>query len=302
MDPPKKLDLTTDSSFFLIKKGLQLNHQLSYIIDQDLFVENGEALAYGYNPAVNRSELQLKNKTKVNLKDFDVIFFRKDPPFNMDYIYISYILEMVENDVLCINHPSSVLSTNEKFYAQNFADIIPQSLISKNPQQIQEFLKQFEKGIIKPLDNKGGEGIYLVKDVESNYKTINQATNNGKNFMLAQKYLKGIETSGDKRITMLNGDPINALLRIPKEGDFRGNISAGAKAVKAEITKKEQEICSKLAPILKEKQLYLVGLDFIDEKVTEINVTSPIIGFDLYPENADLIYDFLNDELASKIN
>ena len=299
MDPPEKLKLKTDSSFALIKEGLKRNHHIKYIIDKDLSVKNGTPYAYAYDPLIkNEHELKLTNKEKIELQDFDALILRKDPPFNMDYIYMTYLIEMVGDKVLCVNRPSSLRTVNEKFYAQHFAFATPPSLISKDVAEIKSFLKEFKKGIIKPLDLNGGQGIEIIEHNSEDEEKIKKLSKNGTEYILAQEFLKGVLSKGDKRILVLDGKPLNALLRIPKKGDFKGNISAGATTSATDISKREQEICSKLEDFFKSKGLHLVGLDFIDEKLTEINVTSPIISLEAYSENAKKIYDFIESKIS----
>lgn len=302
MDSPEKLHLKDDSSYRLIAESLKRGHEVHYIVDSDLFVENGDPLAYSHLPLINLEEetLSLSRRKKIDLDTLDVILLRKDPPFNMDYIYLTYILEMVEGKVLCINRPSSVRTINEKFYAQNFPDITPKTLITKSIEDIKQFLARNEQGIVvKPLDLKGGAGIFKVVSSDPNKnELIKAATANGTSYTVAQEYLPGIKKTGDKRITILNGEILNAVLRVPKADDFKGNICAGATAEKTGVTQKEQKICSKLKSFLLSNGLYFVGLDFIDEKVTEINVTSPITGFNLYPQNSSAILDFIEKKTA----
>lgn len=297
IDAPSSIHLEEDSSCRLIDESIKRGHKAHYIIESDLFVENGVPFAYSHTPHIDFKEetLSLSNKEKIRLDSLDVILLRKDPPFNMDYIYLTYILEMVEDKVLCINKPSSVRSINEKFYAQNFPNLTPKTLITKNIEDLKEFLGQNEGGIVlKPLDLKGGSGIFKVISGDPNKnELIKASTLNGTSYTVAQEYLPGIKETGDKRITILNGEILNAILRVPKADDFKGNICAGATAQKTDITPKEQKICSQLKEFFLSNGLYFVGLDFIDEKITEINVTSPITGFNLYPENSARILDFI---------
>lgn len=300
MDAPQNLHLEEDSSCRLIAEGLKRGHIIHYLMADEVFVEQGVPMAYSHIPLLDlaKPELKLNERKKIKLEELDVIIIRKDPPFNMNYIYLTYILEMVEEKVLCINRPSSIRTINEKFYAQNFPQFTPTTLITKSIEDLKAFLNQHSQGIVlKPLDLKGGSGIFKVVSNDPNKnELIKTATADGSNYTVAQEYLPGIKTKGDKRITILNGEPINAILRVPREDDFKGNICAGATAEKTDISAQEQKICSELKSFLLSNGLYLVGMDFIDEKITEINVTSPIIGFDLYPENQVKIFDFIEDK------
>ena len=202
---------------------------------------------------------------------------RKDPPFDMDYIYATYLLEQAEIDgVMVVNKPSSLRDANEKLFALNFPDYIPETLVSSNIEQLIAFINDNEEAVVKPLDGMGGKDIYKLKaDDENINEVLLEITNQGQRYIMAQEFLPDI-VHGDKRILLINGIPIDyALARLPAEGSFKGNLAAGAKGVGQPLTERDRYLCKKIAPMLIEKELLFVGLDVIGDYITEINVTSP---------------------------
>ena len=202
---------------------------------------------------------------------------RKDPPFDMDYIYATYLLEQAEIDgVMVVNKPSSLRDANEKLFSLNFSDYIPKTLVSSNIEQLITFINDNKEAIVKPLDGMGGKDIYKLKIGDENInEVLLRLTNQGQRYIMAQEFLPEIK-QGDKRILLINGIPIDyALARLPAEGSFKGNLAAGAKGVGQPLTERDRYLCEKIAPMLIEKELIFVGIDVIGEYITEINVTSP---------------------------
>ena len=202
---------------------------------------------------------------------------RKDPPFDMDYIYATYLLEQAEiSGVMVVNKPSSLRDANEKLFALNFSDCIPKTLVSSNIEQLIAFINDNEEAVVKPLDGMGGKDIYKLKIGDENInEVLLRITNQGQRYIMAQEFLPEIK-HGDKRILLINGIPIDyALARLPAEGSFKGNLAAGAKGVGQSLTERDRYLCKKIAPMLIEKELIFVGLDVIGDYITEINVTSP---------------------------
>ncbi|OGJ51940.1 glutathione synthase [Candidatus Peregrinibacteria bacterium RIFOXYB2_FULL_32_7] len=287
-NPIKTLD-SDDSTTEIIKESVKRSHQVYIVERHNIFWKEGELFAQ----AINYSNQKIE---KIILEKQDVIMMRQDPPFDMDYIYLTYLLEQIKDKTLIINNPSSVRSANEKFFILNFQKYIPPTLITKSSEEIKSFLKQFSEGIIlKPLDNKGGTGIFHIhkNDVNRN-EIIKTVTENETKFIMAQKFLKEIK-NGDKRVTILNGEILNTFVRIPHKEDFRGNLHSGATAKKAKLTEKEVKMVKEIAEKLKKLGLYLVGLDIIGSHLTEINVTSPITGHQLFPKVSEEIVNFLEN-------
>lgn len=202
---------------------------------------------------------------------------RKDPPFNMDYIYATYILDMVDSDkTRVINSPRGIRESNEKLYSLHFKEFIPETLVSKNVDQIKEFMTGAGGEIVvKPLDGYGGEGIFYVKEGDFNTSSILESiTDFGSTYIMAQKFIKKV-SEGDKRIIMLNGTPIGAVLRVAAKGEFRSNFHSGGHPVKTRLTRRDMEICKSVGPRLVQDNLYLVGIDVVGGYLTEVNTTSP---------------------------
>lgn len=208
---------------------------------------------------------------------FDIIMMRKDPPFNMDYINATYMLDEAEKQgVLVCNKPSSLRDCNEKFFTTTFHDLTPKQVISQREDVLLEFHTEYKDVIFKPLDGMGGKGIFRIDETDPNlHVVIETLTNNFQTQIVAQQFIPEIR-DGDKRILILNGRTVPyALARIPKEGEARGNLAAGGKGVGQELTARDLEIAESVAPVLVEKGLYFTGIDVIGDYLTEINVTCP---------------------------
>ena len=202
---------------------------------------------------------------------------RKDPPFDMDYIYATYLLEQLEaSGVMVVNKPSSLRDANEKLFALNFPDLIPKTLVSSDNEKLADFINDNDCVVVKPLDGMGGTNIFKLKKGDNNIEEVLlKLTNNGQRYIMAQEFLPEIK-HGDKRILLINGKPVDyALARMPAEGNFKGNLAAGAIGVGQPLSERDRFLCKKIAPILIEKELIFVGLDVIGDYITEINVTSP---------------------------
>ncbi len=219
-----------------------------------------------------------KNETGVcRLDELDVILMRKDPPFDQEYIYATYLLEQAEeNGVLVVNKPSSLRDCNEKLYTRVFPQCCVEARVSRNPQILLEFIKRHRDVIVKPLDGMGGASIFRVKPGDTNTNVILETvTRNGTSQTMVQRYIPEI-SQGDKRILLINGEAVPyALARVPAEGENRGNIAAGASTRGQTLTERDRWLCEQIGPALIEKGLIFVGLDVIGDYVTEINVTSP---------------------------
>ena len=211
------------------------------------------------------------------LTGLDVILMRKDPPFDMEYIYSTYLLEQAQSaGVLVVNNPQSLRDANEKLFTAWFPQCCPETLVTRKAELIRNFQQQHHDIILKPLDGMGGASIFRVKDNDPNFSVIIETlTDHGNTSVMAQKYIPEI-VDGDKRILMINGEPVPyALARIPAKGETRGNLAAGGRAQGQALTEHDRWICQQVGPTLREKGLLFVGLDVIGNYLTEINVTSP---------------------------
>lgn len=280
MDPIANITYYKDTTLALLQAAQSRGHILSYMEMPDLYLEQGKAMAKVRPLEVFDNEqqwYQLGSSRDQNLSDLDVILMRKDPPFDNQYIYATYILERAENEgCLIVNKPQSLRDCNEKVFATAFPQCCPPVLVSRDPERLRAFHAEHQDVIFKPLDGMGGSGIFRCKQDDPNVSVILETlTLHSAEFIMAQKYLPEIK-QGDKRILVVNGEAIPySLARIPASGETRGNLAAGGKGVAQPLTERDQWIVDQIAPTLVEKGLLFVGLDVIGDYLTEINVTSP---------------------------
>ncbi|MEM5536933.1 glutathione synthase [Neptuniibacter pectenicola] len=280
MDPIDHITFKKDSSLAMLWAAQQKGWELWYMEQHHLFSMNGKAqakmaplsVAMDENDWFTRDDYQTRD-----LSDLDVILMRKDPPFDNEFIYTTYLLEQAEKEgTLIVNKPQSLRDYNEKLFATHFPECCPPVLVSKHDELLRAFHKTHGDVIFKPLDGMGGSQIYRIKEDGLNLGVIIETlTDHGKQTIMAQKYIPEI-VAGDKRILMIDGEPVPyGLARIPTNGETRGNLAAGGRGEGRELTEREYWICKQIAPTLKEKGLLFVGLDVIGDYLTEINVTSP---------------------------
>lgn len=279
MDPIAKVHVDKDTTFAFMLEGQRRGHAQSYCALDDLFIDRTVASAHSQAVTVQREAIHyaLGESHSAPLTHWDVVFMRKDPPFDMQFFFATHLLSLVDpNHTLVVNHPRGLRDANEKLYALNFPDVIPESLVSRDQRQLKEFMEQLGGDmIVKPLDGCGGAGIFHLKAGDRNLNAILElSTNDGRQLVMAQRYLPAAR-DGDKRIIVLDGEPLGAILRIPRDDDTRGNIHVGGRVERAPIDARDREICRQLKPRLEADGLYFVGLDVIGGFVTEINVTSP---------------------------
>ncbi len=219
---------------------------------------------------------QILETTTGPLRAMQVVWMRKDPPVDSAYIYATYVLDLIPSThTLVLNHPAGLRSANEKLFALQFSDWTPRTLVTARKPLLRSFVEAEGRAVLKPLGGKGGEGILFLTWGDANLNSLIEiSTQFGQVPVMVQEYLPAA-VQGDKRIVLLEGQPIGAVNRIPGQGDFRGNVAAGGTVEKTVITPRERELCAALAPILQREQLYFVGIDVIGERLTEINVTSP---------------------------
>lgn len=280
MDDIASINPKKDSTFAMLLEAQYRGWEVFTFDSNNIFYKEGIVLANVRKTFVSDLEVDwysLEQQQTLPLAEFNVVLMRKDPPFDMDYIYATYLLEHAENNgVMVINKPRSLRDANEKLFALNFPDCIPSSLVSCNKRELLNFIRKYKDIVIKPLDGMGGLDVYKLKEGDSNIdKVLSKMTNQGKRYIMAQKFLPAIKY-GDKRILIINGKPIKYVLaRIPAKGGFKGNLAAGATGVGQLISDRDKYLCEKIALKLVEKQLLFVGLDVIGDYITEINVTSP---------------------------
>lgn len=279
MDDIASINPKKDSSLAMMLEAKRRNWDIYTFDSSDMFHLKGEVFAKARKTLVIDSESywhECEEAEILQLKEIDVVFMRKDPPFDMDYIYTTYLLEQLEaSGVLVVNKPSSLRDANEKLFALNFPELIPKTLVSSNNEKLSVFINDNVDVVVKPLDGMGGTNIFKLKKGDDNEEVLLKLTNNGQRYIMAQEFLPEIK-HGDKRILLINGKPVDyALARMPAEGNFKGNLAAGAIGVGQPLSERDRFLCKQIAPILIEKELIFVGLDVIGDYITEINVTSP---------------------------
>lgn len=284
MDRMDKIWIPYESSFLLMTEAQRRGHRILYAEPKDLWLAHEKLNVAATIVATDRKVgFRITGKTAFPVEKADCVFIRKDPPFNLEYLYMTYLLETVSGKTLLINSPQALRDFNEKLLPFRFKQWMPPTIVTANPSAILSFQRDLRSDLIlKPLNRKGGEGITLLpfrsKRKES---AVNLATSNGSKTMLAQKFLKKGLTEGDKRILLWKGEVLGAFGRVPKKSEFRANLSQGGTSKKTSVTKRECAIVSELKPFFLRNGLFLVGLDLVDGMVTEINVTSPAGFYDL---------------------
>ena len=280
MDPIQSISFTKDSTLAILWVAQAQGFELFYMQQHDLFIENGEPKAQLRPLKVFDDPdkwFELGESKVAPLEEMDVLLMRKDPPFDSEFIYSTYILEAAENrGSLVINKPQSLRDCNEKVFATQFPQCTPPLLVSRDQERLKGFLAEHKDAVYKPLDGMGGTSIFRAIEGDQNLNVILETlTNYGQQMIMAQKYLPEI-TLGDKRILVVDGVVIPfCLARIPTGSDFRGNLAAGGRGVVQPLSERDHWIAQQVAPTLKERGLIFVGLDIIGDYLTEINVTSP---------------------------
>lgn len=280
MDPIENVNLKKDSTMAMLWAATRRGHELGYVLQEDLYIDQGKA--FGLISALQVFEdpahyYELGEKQKQSIAAFDVVLMRKDPPFDMNFVYSTYILEQAEREgAWIINKPQSLRDCNEKLFATQFPELQVPTLVTSQQSLIREFLAEHQDVIVKPLDGMGGTGIFRLNQGGINIgSTLEMLTQYGQQPIMAQRYIPEI-VDGDKRILMINGEAVPyCLARIPQNGEVRGNLAAGGLGEARPLTEHDKQIAAKVGPFLKAKGLVFVGLDVIGEYVTEINVTSP---------------------------
>ncbi len=280
MDPISDINIKKDSSFAMLLAAQVRGYALYYMEMQDLAMVKGEARARMHPLKVMQNAdcwFELGEAVDAPLADLDVILMRKDPPFDTEYIYATYMLERAEEaGVLIVNKPQSLRDANEKLFTAWFSEFTPLTMVTRDAARIRAFHAEHGDIILKPLDGMGGASIFRVKQDDPNLGVIIETlTNHGNCYAMAQVFIPQI-TAGDKRILVVDGEPVpSCLARIPKQGETRGNLAAGGRGVAQPLSEADWRIAKALGPELKRRGLIFVGLDVIGDKLTEINVTSP---------------------------
>ena len=278
MDPIETIDIDGDSTFALALEAQARGHSLFYYLPKNLAMRDGVVTARGHDLTVRReagNHATLGPERQVNLADWDVVLLRQDPPFDMGYITTTHMLERIHPDTLVVNNPDHVRNAPEKILVTEFPDLMPETLITANREDIVAFREEHKDIILKPLYGNGGAGVFRLREGDENLNSLYEMFEQFyREPIIAQAYLPEVR-QGDKRIILVDGEPAGVINRVPAEGETRSNMHVGGQAVKETMTPRDLEICKAIGPTLKERGLIFVGIDVIGDYLTEINVTSP---------------------------
>ena len=280
MDPISQVNVKKDSSMAMMFEAQKRGYEIYYMEMKDLYLEQGQCRASAQTIRVFDSPehwYELDEAKDIAVSELDAVLMRKDPPFDTEFIYATYMLERAEVEgTLIVNRPQSLRDCNEKLFTAWFADLTPKTLVTRSSDRIRKFHKDEKDIIIKPLDGMGGSSIFRIGPNDPNVGVIIETlTDHGNQYAMVQEYMAAI-TEGDKRILIVNGEAMPyCLARIPAQGETRGNLAAGGRGEARPLSDSDKLIAEKIGPELKKRGLYFVGLDVIGDKVTEINVTSP---------------------------
>ncbi len=275
------LDLKKDTSYLLMQGAQARGHEI-YILyknditleDQELFFHASRLEPSGNGSTNQNNQLIRGKKSKISYLTVKAFIIRIDPPFDEKYIQLTWLLELIQNKVFILNDPEGIRNTNEKISVQKFPHLIPPTLITANPQDYDAFLKENRKVVVKPTNGLGGKNIFITRTDDLNSRVIFDTVLETSGYAIIQKYIPEAEL-GDKRILLLNGEFLGAIMRVHGGKDHRNNLAVGGVAKATKLTARDQEIIQKIRPFLIEKKLYFVGIDILGSYLTEINVTSP---------------------------
>ena len=278
MDPIIDVDIDADSTFVIGMEAQKRGHELFYYHPDDLIYEDGRVMAVAQRLEL-RAELgnhcTLGTPELVDLSTLDVVWLRQDPPFDMAYLTTTYLLDMLPASTLVVNNPTAVRANPEKLYIARFPDLVPPTLVTRNVAHIKTFREKHQDIIVKPLYGNGGAGVFHVKPDDENLGSLLEMFLQGsREPIIVQAYLKDVR-QGDKRIILVDGEPVGAINRVPQEGEARSNMHAGGTPEPSKLTERDLQICAAIGGDLKARGLIFAGIDVIGNYLTEINVTSP---------------------------
>ena len=305
MDKIEDIDINFDSSFLIGIEAQKRNYEIFYYNPQELFYNEGLIQTNGYYIELVENNIEhfkyLSKKISVNLQDFKYIFIRQDPPFNMNYITSTYLLDYLPSSTIVINNPTSIRNFSEKISAFQFKEFMPPTIVSQNIEIIKNFLISHKDIVTKPLYGNGGEGIYRYTIQDNKLKDKLQNLTILDDPLMVQKYIPEIK-EGDRRIILIDGEYVGSVARIPKKDSIKANFHAGGTAKKVGLMRRDKEICLVLSKVLKEHQLFFVGIDIIGDYLTEINVTSPTGMKQINALNNTNLEKIFWDKLETKYN
>ena len=303
MDPLELIQVEGDSTYVMMYEATRRGWETWWCTPEGLRVREGQAMALS-EPVKTSLEKPFFNRGSsidLSLSHFDCIWMRKDPPFDIHYIFSTYILDLAPASTLVLNDPRSIKCANEKMYALQWPDFCPPTTVTNRVSEIVDFAEVHERVVVKPWDGNGGRGVLVTDAKDGNLQVIAELmTSEGAEYCIVQKYLPQIK-KGDKRIILIDGEAKEAFLRVPSGRDHRGNMHVGAQVVACDLNERDLEICNAIGPRLKKEGLLFVGIDVIGDFLTEINVTSPTGLRDIARLNGRLLERDLMDALEEKL-
>jgi len=278
MDPIGPINIDADSTFRIAEEAQARGHELFYYTPDKLAYREGRVTARGWPLTVRRikgDHFSLGEEQEIDLSDWDVVWLRQDPPFDMGYITTTHILERIHPDTLVVNDPFWVRNYPEKLLVLDFPDLTPPTTIARDLQTLTEFKHRHGDIILKPLYGNGGAGVFRLDPNDRNLNSLHELfTGINREPLIAQKFLPDV-AAGDKRVILVDGEPVGGINRVPAKGETRSNMHVGGRPEKVALTDRDREICARIGPLLREKGQIFVGIDVIGGWLTEINVTSP---------------------------
>lgn len=278
MDPIDAIDINADSSFRLAEEAQARGHKLFYYTPDQLSYQEGRVMARGQDLVVRReagNHFDVGDMREQDLSEVDVIWLRQDPPFDMGYITTTHILDRIHPDTLVVNDPFWVRNYPEKLLVLDFPDLTPPTAIARDLETLKAFRARHGDVILKPLYGNGGAGVFKLSQGDSNLASLHELFSGiNREPLIMQKFLPDV-SAGDKRVILVNGEPVGAINRVPAKGETRSNMHVGGRPEKVGLTNRDLEICDRIGPLLREKGQVFVGIDVIGDYLTEINVTSP---------------------------
>ena len=278
MDPIQTVNIDADSTFRIAEEAQARGHELFFYTPDHLAFQEGKVTARGHYFTVQRVQGQhadLSEMQEVDLADFDVVWLRQDPPFDMHYITTTHLLDLIHPDTLVVNDPFWVRNYPEKLLVLRFPDLTPPTTIARDLETIKAFKEKHGDVILKPLYGNGGAGVFRLDQNDRNLASLHEVfTGFSREPLIVQKFLPDV-SNGDKRVILVDGEPIGAINRVPAKGETRSNMHVGGRPEKVGLTERDREICAAIGPLLREKGQIFVGIDVIGDYLTEINVTSP---------------------------
>ncbi|KAA9005190.1 glutathione synthase [Histidinibacterium aquaticum] len=278
MDPIGAIDIAADSTFRIAEEAQARGHSLFYYTPDQLAYVNGRVVANGADLTVRRvkgDHFEVGETRTADLSEFDVVWLRQDPPFDMSYITTTHLLQRIAGSTLVVNDPFWVRNYPEKLLVLDFPDLTPPTAIARDLATIRAFREEHGDIIVKPLYGNGGAGVFKLAPGDGNLASLHELfTGMSREPLIVQKFLPSVE-KGDKRVILVDGEPAGAINRVPQKGETRSNMHVGGRAEKVALTDRDREICARIGPLLREKGQVFVGIDVIGEWLTEINVTSP---------------------------